>query len=110
MSPEAGRFRRSTDHRDARVQGFAICAADAAPTTPVGITARCAGLKATIAGIARPDTLRGTAGPDVIAGLGGNDAISGLGGNDIVCGGGGNDTIAGGLGTTGSTASPATTP
>jgi Ca2+-binding RTX toxin-like protein len=77
---------------------FAICAADAAPSTPAGSTARCAGLKATIAGTAGPDRLVGTPGPDVIAGLGGNDTISGLGGNDIVCGGGGNDTIAGGPG------------
>jgi len=77
---------------------YAICAADAGPTTPGGITARCAGLKATIAGTAGPDALVGTPGPDVIAGLGGNDRISGLGGNDIVCGGGGNDTIAGGAG------------
>jgi Ca2+-binding RTX toxin-like protein len=77
---------------------YAICAADAGPTTPAGTTARCAGLKATIAGTAGPDKLIGTPGPDVIAGLGGNDVISGLGGNDIVCGGGGNDTIAGGLG------------
>jgi Ca2+-binding RTX toxin-like protein len=76
----------------------AICAADAAPTTPAGSRARCAGLKATIAGTAGPDRLVGTPGPDVIAGLGGNDTISGLGGNDIVCGGGGNDTIAGGPG------------
>jgi Ca2+-binding RTX toxin-like protein len=75
----------------------AICASDASATSP-GATARCAGLKATIAGTAGPDKLIGTPGPDVIAGLGGNDVISGLGGNDIVCGGGGNDTIAGGLG------------
>ena len=77
---------------------FAICAADAAPTTPAGITVRCAGLKATITGTARADALVGTPGPDVIAGLGGNDTISGLGGNDVVCGGSGNDTVTGGLG------------
>jgi Ca2+-binding RTX toxin-like protein len=76
---------------------FAICTADVGAPPPAG-TARCAGLKATIVGTARPDTLRGTRGPDVIAGLGGNDTIFGLGGNDTICGGSGNDTISGGPG------------
>src|SRR5581483_2879530 len=79
----------------------AICAA-AAPaattTTPTAATARCAGLRATIAGTAGPDALRGTAGPDVIAGLGGNDTITGLGGNDTISGGAGNDRLFGELG------------
>ena len=103
---------------------FAICAADAAPTTPAGVTARCAGLKATIAGTAGPDKLVGTPGPDVIAGLGGNDVIRprrqrhrlggggndtsprrarndrlyGELGNDILNGGPGNDLLVGGPG------------
>jgi Ca2+-binding RTX toxin-like protein len=74
----------------------AICASDT-PAAPKPV-ARCAGLKATIAGTSGPDTLRGTPRPDVIAGLGGNDTIFGLGGNDTICGGGGNDTISGGPG------------
>jgi Ca2+-binding RTX toxin-like protein len=79
-----------------RVSAFCASGTPAAPK-PVAV-ARCAGLKATIAGTAGPDALRGTPGPDVIAGLGGNDTITGLGGNDTICGGGGNDAIAGGLG------------
>ena len=75
----------------------AICASDSTGS-PTGASARCAGLRATIAGTAGPDALRGTAGADVIAGLGGNDTITGLGGNDTICGGAGNDTISGGAG------------
>ena len=60
--------------------------------------ATCGGLKATILGNARANTLTGTAQRDVIVARGGNDTIRGLGGNDVICGGDGADTILGGDG------------
>ncbi len=58
----------------------------------------CAGLKATIVGNDRPNTLTGTPKRDVIAARGGNDTIRGLAGNDVICGGEGADTVVGGEG------------
>jgi Ca2+-binding RTX toxin-like protein len=58
----------------------------------------CGGLKATIVGNDKANTLTGTPRRDVIAARGGNDRIRGLGGNDVICGGDGADTILGGDG------------
>lgn len=69
-----------------------------AMSAPKAPAVTCAGLKATIVGSDKPDTLEGTSGRDVIAGLGGDDNIRGLGGNDVICGGDGADTIYGGEG------------
>ncbi len=69
--------------------------------TPAGgrtITARCAGVRATIVGTARRNVIRGTAKRDVIAALGGSDLVRGLGGNDLICLGAGNDRGIGGAG------------
>ncbi len=75
------------------VPGLAVAtttaAADAAAPS-------CGGLRATIVGNARANTLTGTDRRDVIAAGGGNDVIRGLGGNDVLCGGEGADRIAGG--------------
>ncbi len=60
--------------------------------------ATCAGVRATIVGNARANTITGTTGRDVIVARGGNDRIRGLGGNDLICGGDGADTILGGDG------------
>lgn len=65
--------------------------AGAAPPT-------CAGLKATIVGNARANSITGTPQRDVVVARGGNDTIRGLGGNDVICGGDGADTILGGEG------------
>lgn len=59
---------------------------------------RCAGLRPTIVGTSRGETLRGTRQADVIAALGGNDIVRSLGGDDVVCLGGGSDRAFGGLG------------
>jgi len=56
----------------------------------------CHGVKATVVGSRKGDTLVGTGGPDVFAGLGGNDTIFGLAGRDLICAGGGADQIAAG--------------
>ncbi|WP_210648752.1 calcium-binding protein [Nocardioides sp. SYSU D00065] len=58
----------------------------------------CAGLRATVVGNDRPNTLTGTPRRDVVVARGGNDTIRGLGGNDVICGGEGADTILGGDG------------
>lgn len=58
----------------------------------------CAGLKATIVGNARANSITGTPQRDVVVARGGNDTIRGLGGNDVICGGDGADTILGGEG------------
>ncbi|WP_457205751.1 calcium-binding protein [Nocardioides sp. P5_C9_2] len=58
--------------------------------------ASCGGLRATIVGNARANTLEGTDRRDVIAAGDGDDTIRGLGGNDVICGGGGADRIFGG--------------
>ena len=56
------------------------------------------GVKCTIWGNSKANTLKGTSKRDVICGLGGNDRITGAGGNDLIDGGAGNDTIHGGSG------------
>ena len=56
----------------------------------------CGGLKATIVGNARANTINGTDRRDVIAAGAGDDTIRGLGGNDVICGGDGADRILGG--------------
>lgn len=56
------------------------------------------GLRCTIVGTAKADSLRGTSGRDVICGLGGNDKITGLGGDDVIDGGSGTDSVYGGPG------------
>jgi Ca2+-binding RTX toxin-like protein len=58
----------------------------------------CGGLKATIVGNDKANTITGTPQRDVIAARGGNDTIRGIGGNDVICGGDGADTILGGDG------------
>ncbi|KRF36512.1 calcium-binding protein [Nocardioides sp. Soil805] len=58
--------------------------------------ASCGGLKATIVGNAKANTINGTERRDVIAAGDGNDTIRGLGGNDVICGGDGADRISGG--------------
>ena len=58
--------------------------------------ASCGGLRATIVGNARANTIDGTDRRDVIAAGDGNDTIRGLGGNDVICGGEGADRILGG--------------
>ncbi|MBL0747223.1 calcium-binding protein [Nocardioides baculatus] len=58
----------------------------------------CAGLKATIVGNDRANSIAGTPKRDVIAARGGNDTIRGLAGNDVICGGEGADRILGGEG------------
>ncbi|GAA5123318.1 hypothetical protein GCM10023339_43010 [Alloalcanivorax gelatiniphagus] len=58
----------------------------------------CAGIKATIVGNDKANSITGTAQRDVIAARGGNDTIRALGGNDVVCGGDGADAIVGGEG------------
>ena len=59
---------------------------------------RCAGLKATIVGTNKANTINGTPQRDVVVARGGNDTIRGLGGNDVICGGDGADSILGGDG------------
>jgi DNA-binding beta-propeller fold protein YncE len=66
------------------------------PDPPTVPNVKCGGLRATIVGTDRADTLRGTAKADVIAARGGNDKVQGLGGKDTVCGEAGNDNLAGG--------------
>lgn len=58
--------------------------------------ASCGGLRATIVGNARANTIEGTDRRDVIAAGDGNDTVRGLGGNDVICGGEGTDRIFGG--------------
>ena len=58
----------------------------------------CGGLKATIVGNNKANSITGTAQRDVIVARGGNDTIRGLGGNDVICGGDGADVILGGDG------------
>lgn len=59
-------------------------------------TAKCNGLKATIVGSGRADSLKGTAKRDVIAAGAGADKVQSLGGKDVVCGEGGPDQLGGG--------------
>jgi DNA-binding beta-propeller fold protein YncE len=66
------------------------------PDPPSIPNVKCGGLRATIVGTDRADTLRGTAKADVIAARGGNDKVQALGGKDTVCGEAGNDNLAGG--------------
>jgi hypothetical protein len=56
------------------------------------------GVKCTIWGNSKANTLKGTSKRDVICGLGGNDKITGAGGNDLIDGGSGNDSMVGGTG------------
>jgi Ca2+-binding RTX toxin-like protein len=60
--------------------------------------ATCGGLKATIVGNDKANSITGTPQRDVIAARGGNDTIRGIGGNDVICGGDGADTVLGGDG------------
>ena len=66
------------------------------PSAHAAVT--CGGLKATIVGNDKGNTIDGTARRDVVVARGGNDTIRGLGGNDVICGGEGADTILGGDG------------
>ena len=73
----------------------------AAPLTSAsaqGAPPRCEGLKATIVGNAKANTITGTDRRDVIVAGDGNDRIRGLGGNDVICAGFGADRIIGGPG------------
>ena len=65
---------------------------------PLGITAYCNGIPATIQGTSGDDNIVGTTGDDVIVGLGGNDFIDSRSGNDVICGDLGIDDIYGGPG------------
>ena len=58
----------------------------------------CGGMKATIVGDDKANSITGTARRDVIVARGGNDTIRGVAGNDVICGGDGADTILGGDG------------
>src|SRR5690242_3566135 len=58
----------------------------------------CAGLRATIVGKDKANSITGTPRRGVVVARGGNDTIRGLGGNDVICGGDGADTILGGEG------------
>ena len=69
---------------------FAPSAYAAAPT--------CGGVRATIVGNDKANSITGTARRDVIVARGGNDTIRGVAGNDVICGGDGADTILGGDG------------
>lgn len=78
-----------------------VQAVEAAPAKAVSVNAvpvTCAGLKATVVGNARNNTITGTNNRDVIVAGAGNDTIRGLGGNDVICGGEGADTLQGGVG------------
>jgi len=68
------------------------------PTAQAGAVATCGGLKATLVGNAKNNSITGTHQRDVIVAGAGNDRIRGLGGNDVICGGEGADTIQGGPG------------
>jgi hypothetical protein len=59
---------------------------------------RCDGLKATIVGSDKSQTMFGTKRDDVIVAKGGVDRIFGEGGDDIICAGPGNDVVDGGAG------------
>ncbi|HEX5928274.1 MAG TPA: hypothetical protein VFY48_02685 [Solirubrobacterales bacterium] len=63
---------------------------------PSGPAATCNGLRATIVGSSRSESLKGTPKPDVIAAGAGDDKVKSLGGKDVVCGEGGRDQLAGG--------------
>ena len=56
----------------------------------------CAGLRATIVGNDKANTITGTPQRDVVVARGGNDTVRGLGSNDVICGGEGADRILGG--------------
>lgn len=64
--------------------------------TPAPPVVKCNGLKATIMGTIRSDSIKGTKGRDVIAALGGDDKVESLGGKDVVCGEAGRDRLGGG--------------
>ncbi len=84
----------------------AIVAADAGPTSAVGIDTattttsaiRCGGRTATIVGTTANDILTGTPGDDVIVAFGGHDRIDAGAGDDYVCAGAGHDLIDAGPG------------
>jgi Tol biopolymer transport system component len=77
----------------------AVTPSGPSPTTGGSrITARCAGVRATIVGTNKRNVIRGTRKRDVIAALGGNDLVRGLGGADLICLGAGNDRGIGGAG------------
>ena len=59
---------------------------------------RCDGIKATIVGNARANTITGTPRRDVIVAGDGDDRVRGLGGNDVICGDLGSDRLVGGAG------------
>ena len=59
---------------------------------------RCDGLKATIVGSDKSQTMFGTKRDDVIVAKGGVDRIFGEGGDDVICAGPGNDVVDGGVG------------
>jgi Ca2+-binding RTX toxin-like protein len=84
------------------VPALVVAAGLAAPVvlapTAYAAAPTCGGLKATIVGNDKANTITGTPQRDVIVARGGNDRIRGLGGNDVICGGEGADTILGGDG------------
>ena len=81
----------------------AVVAAALTPLAALGAPVQaaaptCGGVKATIVGNDRANSITGTPKRDVIVARGGNDTIRGLDGNDLICGGEGADTIVGGPG------------
>lgn len=58
----------------------------------------CNGLRTTMQGTAKGETINGTRGRDVISAMAGNDTVNGRGGDDLICGDAGNDTILAGPG------------
>lgn len=76
----------------------ALLAVPGASGTAVAAKPRCDGLKATIVGTDKSQTMFGTKGDDVIVAKGGNDRIFGMGGDDVICAGPGNDIVDGGAG------------
>src|SRR6478672_12336636 len=82
----------------ALVGAAALAAPLAIAPTAHAAAVTCAGLKATIVGNDRANSITGTPKRDVIAARGGNDTIRRLAGNDVICGGEGADRILGGEG------------
>ena len=76
----------------------ALLAIPGASGTAVAAKPRCDGLKATIVGSDKSQTMFGTKQDDVIMAKGGVDRIFGMGGDDVICAGPGNDVVDGGAG------------
>lgn len=86
----------------ARVFAFALIVAllaiPGASEPAMAAKPRCDGLKATIVGSGKSQTMFGTKRDDVIVAKGGVDRIFGEGGDDVICAGPGNDVVDGGAG------------